>query len=83
MGVSGEQAERHVEERIRAAVTSGVRCPANVPWLAPTRDGFGRRYADSRHRDASPFKQAEDSGRAMVARIRVDPQSRRRTWRLA
>ena len=39
MGVLGEQAERLVEERIRAVLPDGVRCFANVRWLAPTRDG--------------------------------------------
>ncbi len=43
MGVLGELAERQVEERIRAALPDGVRCFANVRWLAPMRDGGAAR----------------------------------------
>ncbi len=39
MGDLGQQAERHAEQRIRAALPVGARCFANVRWLAPTRDG--------------------------------------------
>ena len=39
MGELGERAERHVEERIRAALPAGATCFANVRWLAPTREG--------------------------------------------
>ncbi len=39
MGVLGEQAERLVEERVRAVLPDGVRCYANVPFVAHTRAG--------------------------------------------
>jgi hypothetical protein len=39
LGVLGEQAERLVEERIRAVLPDGVRCFANVPFVAHTRAG--------------------------------------------
>ena len=37
MAGSGEQAERLVEERVRAALPAGARCYANVPIVAKTR----------------------------------------------
>ena len=37
MAGSGEQAERIVEERVRAALPAGARCYANVPIVAKTR----------------------------------------------